>query len=503
MRLPLILLVLTGAVSAANGADPAKLAAVIDKRLAAGWEKAGVRPAPRVDDATFLRRASLDLVGRIPTVGEAREFLANKSADRRAQLVAQLIDSGGHTRHMATFWRRSWVPQADTPEFARLADDFEVWVAVRIRDNSRYDRMVHELLTTPVANRGRRGPLSPVAFFSASEDKPDNLAANASRAFLGVNLDCAQCHNHPFARWSRDQFWQTAAFFAPPGRAKDGKTRPPELTIPNTQRTLAAELLDGSPVPWPTTLTADTSRRLLADWVVGKNNPYFARNAVNRLWANVFGTALVEPLDDLSGDNASESPHAELLQELATAFTDSGFDLKYLTRALVLTQAYQLSATGEASVDPRLFARMPVRGLTGEQLYDSLQTAAGRPPERDDTERGQGLEARKRFAAQFRIDRPATAERSVVQALSMMNGRLSADLADPGKNPTLAGVASAPFLDTRGKVETLFLAVLGRQPTADQATTLTRYVEGTTDSRRALGDVFWALVNSTEFNTNH
>ncbi|MBN9520507.1 hypothetical protein J0H58_18610, partial [bacterium] len=151
----------------------------------------------------------------------------------------------------------------------------------------------------------------------------------------------------------------------------------------------------------------------------------------------------------------------------------------------------------------RLFARMPVRGLTGEQLYDSLRTAAGLPPERADTGRGLGLDGRKRFAAQFLVGRPIEAERSVTQALAMMNGRVTADLADPAKNPTLAGAAGAPFLDTREKVETLFLAALGRAPTYRESGAMIAHVEAAADRGRALGDVFWALVNSTEFNTNH
>lgn len=509
MRYYFCLIALVGAPAALNAAeprDPAKLATLIDERLAAEWKKVGAKPAPLVDDATFLRRASLDLIGRIPTAAEVRDFLADNSADKRAKLVARLVESGGHTRHLATFWRRTWVPQADTPEFARLADEFEAWVSARLQENTPYDRVVSELLTLP-EGRSVRGPVSPAGFFAASESKPENLAANATRAFLGVNLDCAQCHDHPFARWTRDQFWQTAAFFAPPTKGQDGRAIPPELTIPNTKKSLAPELLDGTPPKWPEALASDTGRKLLASWLTGKDNPYFARNAVNRLWAHLYGTALVEPLDDLSGDSGNTGYHAELLKQLAAEFADSGFDLKYLTRALVSTKAYQLAAVvrEEQPSDPRLFARMPVRGLTGEQLYDSLRTAAGRPTERADTGRGLGLEARKRFASQFHVERTVSAERSITQALSMMNGRLTNDLADPAKNPTLGGVASAPFLDTKGRIETLFLAVLGRAPTAKELKTMTAHVEGTaeTERERALGDVFWALVNSTEFNTNH
>ena len=322
-------------VRAVEPPAPEKLSAVIDARLTAGWAKAGERRAPLVDDAAFLRRASLDLIGRIPTAAEVREFLSEsgQSAGRRARLINRLVDSGGHTRHMATFWRRTWIPQADTAEFARLADDFEAWVALRMREDVSYDRVVRELLTLDEAASARPGRLSPSGFFAASESKPENLAANATRALLGVNLDCAQCHNHPFARWTRDQFWQTAAFFASPDPARDGKSGPPRLTIPNTEKSLAPALLDGRSVKWPDSPSPGTGRRLLADWMAAKDNPFFARNAVNRLWAQLFGTALVEPLDDLSGEGSDSGDRADLLEELADAFVAGGYDLKYVTRA--------------------------------------------------------------------------------------------------------------------------------------------------------------------------
>ncbi len=506
MRHPIALLLLVAvgpAFAPAAPPDSVALAAVIDARLATKWEKNKVTPAAVVDDATFLRRASLDLIGRIPTAAEVREFLADKGADKRAKLVTRLVDSGGHTRHMATFWRRTWVPQADTAEYARLTDDFEAWVSACLQENVPYDRVVRELITQPRTDR--RAAVAPAGFVTANEGKPETLAASATRAFLGVNLDCAQCHDHPFARWTRNQFWQTAAFFAPPAD-EGGKLIAAKLTIPGTKKELAPALLDDRPVKWPQVLAADSGRVLFADWVTAADNPYFARNAVNRLWANVYGTALAEPLDDLSGDAGTTGPHVALLQELADAFTASGLDLKYLTRALVLTRAYQLATVtkDDKPTDPRLFARMPVRGLTGEQLYDSLRTAAGLPAERSDTGRGQGLDDRKRFAAQFHVERAVAAERSITQALAMMNGRLVNALTDPAKNPTLGGVA-APFLDADAKVETLFLATLGRKPSEREAKAMAGHVAGTAEADRgkALGDVFWALVNSTEFNTNH
>jgi hypothetical protein len=494
---------------AAETNDPAKLAAAVDARIQAGWKNANAKPAGVADDTMFLRRVTLDLLGRIPTVAETRAFLADKSPDKRAKLVDKLVASGPHAKHMASVWRRVWVPQTDAAEFARLADDFEAWAAVRLLDNVPYDRVVSEVLTTPLDSVSTSRGTNPIGFYTATENKPENLAATASRAFLGVNLDCAQCHDHPFARWSRDQFWQTAAFFVRE-ETKAGNEMVPKMTIPGTKKTVSAEVMDGTAMKWPQAVTPDTGRKLLAGWVTGKENPYFAKNAVNRMWSHLFGTALYEPLDDLSGESGTPGPHAELLNELAAAFTASGYDLQFLTRALTRTKTYQLSSILPEGVtaDPRLYSRAAVRGLTGEQLYDSLRTAAGLPPERDDTTGGLGRgngTGRRAFAARFRIDRAVSAERSIVQALSMMNSRMTLDLTDASKNPTLAAT-DAPFLDTKGKVETLFLAAVGRKPTAKELTPLVQYVDdgGTEgDGRKALADVFWALVNSTEFNTNH
>ena len=238
--------------------------------------------------------------------------------------------------------------------------------------------------------------------------------------------------------------------------------------------------------------------------MTAKGNPYFARNAVNRVWANLFGTGLVEPLDDLSGENPAS--HPELLDELAKAFADSGFDLKYLTTAIVLTKAYQLSSGGSGSTSPRLFARSAVRGMTGEQLYASLRVAAGLPVERDDLESANALQERKQFADQFRIERAGNAQRSILQSLSLMNGKMTAELTTAAKTPTLQVVTDAPFLTAKGKIEALYLAAFGRKPTDDELVLLVKYVENggaDGDKAKAFADVFWALLNSIEFNTNH
>jgi hypothetical protein len=481
----LALLLLAAPVTAGAEPRPA-LADRVDKHVALRWTADKITPAERADDAAFVRRVYLDLVGRIPTVAETRDFLADETADKRAKLADTLLASAAFARHAATVWRREWVPQADTPQFAHLTDNFEAWLADEFNRGTGLDAIARNLLTASRATE----KVAPTTFLAAGEYRPETLAANTARAFLGVNLDCAQCHDHPFARWTRDQFWQTAAFFARP--TADAKLL---LALPGGKKTVGPKLLDDADPKWPAAVTEDTGRAVLAGWVTARGNPYFAKNAVNRAWAHLFGTGLVEPLDDLSGQNPAS--HPELLDELAAAFEKSGYDLKGLYAALVRTKAYQLSSKGKAS-DPRRFARAAVRGLSGEQLYDSLRVAAGLPADRADLDPLAAGRARRRFAERFRVDRPGTAQRSILQSLALMNNEATADLTDPAKTPTLRAVADAPFLDAAGKVESLFLAAYGRKPSADELKLF-----GTDAGADRLADLFWALLNTAEFNTNH
>src|SRR5262249_43756665 len=235
--------------------------------------------------------------------------------------------------------------------------------------------------------------VSPAAFFAANENKPENLAGSTARMFLGVKIECAQCHKHPFASWTRQQFWEFAAFWTnlPNGAAQpvevdeDGNPRPikqlppstePQIQIPKTDQIVKAKYLDGRSPQWKQGMDA---RKVLADWIVSPENPYFARVAVNQVWYYFFGAGLVDPIDDFGKHNPAS--HPDLLDELADQFAKNGYDLKYLMRAIVNSRAYQLSSEplpvakkqqDDEPDGPRLFARMHLRALSGEQLFDSL-----------------------------------------------------------------------------------------------------------------------------------
>jgi hypothetical protein len=501
--------------------DVARLAEEVDRRIDARLAEAKVRPAPPADDAEYLRRVYLDLAGRIPSVAEARAFLDSRRPDRRSRLVKDLLAGPAFANHFTTTWRAALLPRADANNLARIfAPAFEAWLRRQFVDNTPYDRLVRELLTVPVepalkppldVTKLRSSP-GPIGFFLARQLQPEDLAAVTTQVFLGVKLECAQCHNHPFAKWTRKQFWETAAFFngfkrANPralfGPATEDASRR-EIQIPNSKRVVQASFLDGQAPRWQ---DGDVPRRKLADWLTAAGNPYFARAAVNRVWAHFLGAGLVDPIDEMGDENAPS--HPEVLDALAEGFVRHGYDLRFLIRAVTATRAYQRSAAGpDRDKTGRLFERMPVRGLTPEQLFDSLAQATGHVDAAPAPERAflffRDASPRAEFLREFASPEAATERRpTILQALKLMNGRFIADATSLARSETLAAVADAPFLSTAERVEVLFLATLSRRPRADEAVRFTRYVEERAPAREALADVFWALLNSGEFLLNH
>jgi hypothetical protein len=497
---------------AADARDARALAARIDARLAACWTNAKVRPVAKAEDGEFLRRASLDLVGRIPTAAEARDFLEDPDPGKREALVDRLLDGPAYAAREVMLWRQLLLPESE--DQGQLAPGgLEAWLSKRLGEGAGYDRIVREILSTKFKDRdaqamamaAARSEPSPAAFYAARGGKPETLAAGTARAFLGIRLECAECHNHPFGKWKREEFWSFAAFFAGVPRQADDAlavARMPredagrrELTVPGTSTVVKATHLDHSQPIWRP--RADT-REVLADWVTAPNNPYFARAAVNRTWARFFGNGLIDPVDDLEAE--TDPALASLLDEVANEFRDHGYDLKYLARALLATRAYNLSSAVDTaeSAPPPFFARMPVRGLSPGQFVDSLAQATGADVN----------ETRVRFLELFadRDQPPTESQTSILQALTLMNGAFVARATSAESGEIIGAVAEAPYLDTAGRVEILYLAALTRRPRAAELDLASRYIDrrqGKDDRARALSDVFWALLNGPEFRVNH
>jgi hypothetical protein len=488
-----------GFLSAADTpADAAGATAKINELIAQRWAAAKAQPAAPASDAEFLRRVYLDLLGRIPTVFEVRAFLDNTTPNKRQRCVEQLLARPAFSTHFARVWRAWLLPDSNILAEG-LAPGFEAWLRMRLRANVGYDRLVGELLTAGAPVRQSRqqlvtdqsGQANPLAFYQLNENKPENLAGSTARLFLGLKLECAQCHDHPLGRWSREQFWQLAAFFNGPKW---------DMQIPGTDRTVPARFPDASA---PDRLALRDPRTTLADWMTAPKNPFFARAVVNRLWAYFFGIGLVEPVDDLSDQNPAS--HPALLDELARQFVAHQCDLQFLIRAITASRAYQLTSANShpSQEEARLFARKAVKGLSPEQLYDSLAQALGQSDSS-----GRATANRADFLARFRHtgDNPTAVQTSILQALSLMNGPLVADATRLDRSATLAAVADAPFLDTAERIEALYLATLSRPADAEERTSLVAYVAKggpTHNPSRALADVFWALLNSSEFILNH
>ncbi|QDT93678.1 hypothetical protein Pan161_53600 [Gimesia algae] len=508
----LCLFIVVSAVTTCRAADisPLMVSRLIDQRL--GMDAAD--HSQFASDAEFLRRVTLDLAGRIPTIIEVHDYLSNTSESRRIETIDRLMHSGVHYRNMATFWRRAWVPQADTPEFDSVTDDFERWLVHRLQKGTRYDELVVEILTLDHANNVPAST-TPIGFYYANLSKPENLAASATRAFLGINLDCAQCHDHPFSRWTREQFWQTAAFFVEPQTNEKSQPQPPKVRIPDTKMEYEPALLTKTKIEWPEKLDSVSLRLILVDWMKVNEEQLLAKNAVNRLWAHYFGEAIIEPVDDLSRDEVQTGDRARLLNDLSAAFIASGYDLDLMTEGIVSSHAYRLSASpagtskgSESDPDapgPFRITRATVRGLTGEQLYDSLQTAANRPSERKDVGGGSDRSQRSEFASRFYIERSFSAERSISQALTLMNGSFVNELTTKQGNLMLASLLSSPFMSFDEQIDTVFIAVLGRHARETELKVIKQSFKSHTNTTREshLGNLFWVLINSSEFNTNH
>lgn len=496
-----------GAVS--HAASP--LVDRIDESLVAHWSEQGIEPTSAASDAAFLRRVSLDLAGVTPSLAEARDFLADAESDKRERLVDRLLASPRYAAHMANTWRDLLIP-ADDGNFMRReqAIGLHNWLRDRFGRNVRYDNLVYDLLVATDAS-----DLGPASYFAAHELKPEKIAANTSKLLLGVSLDCAQCHDHPYTHWSEKDFWAYAAFFARV-RTIDGSdqmtpgqraTKLVDADSGELYRQAAEGVDDKTPIPpkylggeEATENEYETRREQLALWMAERENPYLARAVVNASWRRLFGTGLVEEID-ADGDHFP-TDHAALLDEISEAFVAADFDLQWLWRQLTATRAYGLSGMAKDAEPPPLpaFAAMQPRRLTAEQLADSIArlapsvTASENPFDPDPS--------RERFVNRMRASSSNALEYtgSTLQSLQMLNGPAVQGAAAPNAAGFIPAL-SAPHLSNEERIAALFLATLTRGPTENErelfATHLNEFGQGS-DRPTALGDLLWTLLNGTE-----
>lgn len=505
---------LVAADTPAAAAKPDSQAMVrrIDDLVEQLWNAEKVEPAAPASDEEFLRRAYLDLVGVIPRVSEVREFKADTRPDKRAALIDRLLASPRLSTHMATIVRNRILPLGVNPEHDREALGLQKWLRTRFAKNLRYDNLVGGLLLTSGGDE-----LGPALYFRANDLAPEKMAASAAELFLGVKLQCAECHDHPFADWKQRDFWGIAAFFARiqapndrrmmdnPYRLVDA-TRG-EVKLPNSEEVVGPKYLGGDAAEddrW------QSRRAQFTTWMASSDNRFFTRAAVNWTWTELFGQGLVDSLDSV--DHAEPSPRVELLNELADYFADTDFDLRNLWRTLANTRAYQLSSRYDKSESPppELFAYKLPRPLTPEQMYDSFMVLVPRDVTSQEWSRMATSIDEDPVRMEFvRVMRPPPGSAvefrgSTLQSLQMMNGQTMAQLTSPESNRLLAAI-DASYMTEADRTDAIYLAVLSREPDQDERGAVSQLLadcKTPQDRLQAQSDLLWALMNSTEFAFN-
>ncbi len=490
------------------------------------WEhfrRTGLLPSAPCSDAEFLRRASLDVTGLLPAAEEARQFLADTSPDKRARAIDRLLNHPACADHWAVKWADLLRPNPDRVgvKSVYLLDQ---WIRDAFRRNLPYDQFVREIVLTQ-GNTHRYGP----AVIYRDRREPAELTTMFSQIFLGVRLDCAKCHHHPNEKWSQEDFFRMAAFFAPLQQKGGGISAPisggnetffvtagRKLNHPVSGEVMHPQPPDGPPAAVP---EGKDPREALAAWMLDPANPFFAKAAANRVWAQFFGKGIVDPVDDFRLSNPASNP--ALLDALAKEFIRAKYDLKSLMRTIMNSHLYQLSSEPNAvnAADTRNFSRFYRRRLSAEMMADAIAQVTGVPASYP------GLPAGSRAAQAwtYKIDsrtmdafgRPNSSsdcpcERdlkpAIAQSLHLMNsGDLQNKLSQTAATATIERLIRGK-LEPQRMVEELYLACYARLPLEEErniaAAALTAAAEPA-QQRQALEDLLWALINSAEFVFNH
>lgn len=491
----------------------------IDRLVHARHQKLGLLPSGLCTDEQFLRRASLDLIGKLPSAELARRYLADTRPDKRARLVDELLDDPNYADHWAVKWGDLIRPN---PSRVGVKPVYllDSWLRESFRQNKPYDRMIAELLTA----QGSSHQHGPVAIFRDKRD-PADMGAFVSQIFLGVRLDCAKCHHHPSEKWTQDDYYQLAAFFGQMKRRGQAISAPisgevehwwhggtGSVSHPVTEAVMTPKPPDGPEMPY---VEGQDPRARLADWMRASDNPFFAKALVNRVWSDFLGRGIVEPVDDFRVSNPPTNP--ALLDWLAADFISSGYDLKHLMRTITASRTYQLSVEpGEHNLaDTRNFARAHKRRLSAEVLLDAVSdltgirdTFQGLPPNSRAVQTwnhklsSEFLDAFGRPNASQECPCERERKSSVVQALHLMNSDSLQNKLASEKGRVTALVKTG--LPEPRLVTEIYLAAYNRLPQAEEMQAALRFFSTPGATRQtAAEDLAWALINSAEFVFNH
>jgi len=509
---PIVVLPAGASASYADPAEGVLPTNYIDEFVEAKHRKLRLSPSGLCSDEEFVRRVHLDVVGQLPSPEERARFLDDPTPDKRATLVAELVERVEFTQLWVMKWAELLQIRSNNNVSEKAALLYFEWLRDRIAENMPVDEMVRRILT---ASGGTFA--NPPTNHYQIERETIVLAENVAQSFLGLRVQCAQCHNHPFDRWTQDDYYGWAAFFTQVGRKRgedyreriiydrhSGEVRHPVSNAVMVPRFLGAEQPD---------LGSDDRRVAVADWLTSPDNPWFARSLANRVWAHFLGPGIVEPVDDLRVSNPPSN--GPLLDALATRLVETGWDFKALVRDICASRAYQrtTAATPENAHDARNYTHATVRRLRAETLLDVVCQVTGVPSKF----RGLPLGARAVEIADGATDTyflrtfgrapresvcacEVSDAPSLSQALHLLNGDAVHQKIVEGGFVTRRLGEGARALEV---VEELYLACLGRAPTEEERVALAAEILLAANEQNALEDLFWALLNSSEFLFQH
>ncbi|MEM8943774.1 MAG: DUF1549 domain-containing protein [Planctomycetota bacterium] len=482
--------------------------------------------APLCDDETFLRRAYLDIVGDIPTPEESIAFLLDPTADKRARLVDRLLDDPHYGQNWARYWRDVVFYRAQEDRARIAANAMVADLATQLNESEGWDQIASDFITA----RGDVREDGHTAIIMAQDGRTEETTAEISRIFLGIQIQCAQCHDHPYDRWKREQFHELAAFFPRIGvravrevtkrsfevyasdrftnrqRRADNDRRPSsEHRMPNLDRPeLPGDLMKPkfflTSASLPYALTDDERREQLSEWLTGSE--WFSIALVNRMWAELVGEPFYPSIDDIGPDREPTAPTAMKL--LAKKFAESGHDVKWLISTICNTEAYQRQARPRRGPTGTSFAANVPQRLRSDQLFNVFYTALGAVEEvgRYSGYGGRGRSGpRDEFAALFGYDPSEPREgisATIPQSLALMNGDQLNRYINPRK-PNALRKLLADIDDNESLIVELYLRCFSREPTDDELARVMAYCDEVGKRSEAFEDVLWALVNSAEF----
>lgn len=507
----------------------------VDEHVFAKLKVLGLPPSGECDDATFLRRATLDITGRLPTLEQTQVFLSDKQPDKRTRIIDNLLDSPGYADLFAAKWAGILRNKAggNLEQVARETFGFHAWIRSSISANKPFNQFVTELITA----RGKPGTNPAVSWYRAVKDPKDQMS-DIAQVFLGVRIQCAQCHHHPYEKWSQDDFYGFQAFFNTIGRKEVYKLPEDDIVYhkrivavaknPNTDRELKPTPLDGTALEIP----AQRDPRIdLANWIASPKNPFFAKMLVNRYWKHFFGRGLVEPEDDIRVTNPAT--HPALLNELADSFVKSNYDLKQICRTICNSRTYQLSSfpNEHNKDDEQNYARYYPRRLSAEVMLDAMNDAAGAKNNFNHQPVGvravslpddsANLESfflrvfgRPQMDTACECERTANAD--LAQSLHLINSYAMQKLLS-APNGRASQLARDKTKDDQTHINELYLHAISRLPTQNELDTALKHLEkkrkqSAADPKKlstgqaekdAYEDIIWVMLNTKEFLFNH